>query len=127
SQSGDEEEPLDVDKHESDTTTMLYLIVEGEEDIQLPIGANEILTGDVVYDTAEVTGTYLTLGGTVQFQVKVPGSIDWVDFGGMVPLVDGKARSVDYIASMPGTYYFRAIYSGDANYYTSQSGDEEEP
>jgi hypothetical protein len=124
SQSGDMEEPLIVAKKDTTTTTLLYKV--GDPAVPLPgTGAHTITIGEVVYDTASVTG-YAPVTGTVQFQVKVPGDT-WADFGPTQTLTGGAAQSINYTATVTGTHYFRAIYSGDANNNGSQSGDMEEP
>ncbi|MBN1678456.1 MAG: Ig-like domain repeat protein [Candidatus Thermoplasmatota archaeon] len=114
-QSGDEEEPLCVDKATPTVTTLL--------------SSDRIMLGESVTDTVTVTGLgglYPVPTGTVQFQVKV-GAGEWMDFGSPVALVNGEATSDPYTPASGGSYWFRAIYSGDANYYGAQSGDEEEP
>jgi len=64
--------------------------------------------------------------GTVDFQVLPPGGI-WTTYDSAVPLISGSAASDNYQVTKTGTYYFRAVYSGDANNLPSQSGDNDEP
>jgi hypothetical protein len=71
-------------------------------------------------------GTYEPTG-TVDFEVSTDGGATWSVYDNDVALVSGSATSTSYTPSAPGTYYFRAIYSGDANFNGSQSGDTAEP
>ncbi len=86
-----------------------------------------ILLGDLVYDTATVTGQagLPTPTGTVDFQVSFNGGA-WTLFDTQT-LSAGSAISIEYIPSAAGNYNFRAVYSGDINYTSSQSGDADEP
>jgi hypothetical protein len=115
-QSGDTEEPLTVEPATPLVETLLT--------------ATSINLGSSVTDTVTVTGLgglFTVPSGTVDFQVKTPGSSSWVKFGATKTLVNGMAISDPYTPTAPGKYYFRAVYSGDSNYETSQSGDTAEP
>ena len=115
-QSGDEEEPLTVGKATPDVTTLLS-----------PTGP--IALGHSVIDTVTVTGlggSFPVPTGTVDFQVRLDGGV-WTTFDAAVPLVDGSATSVSYEPPVAGDYFFRAVYSGDANYDPAASGDTDEP
>jgi len=116
SQSGDEDEPLEVTPADSTTTTEL--------------SSTSIVLGNSVYDTVHVAGlggSYPVPTGTVQFYVKAPGG-SFETLGAPVALDgSGNAQSIDYTPLTTGTYYFKATYSGDSNYAGSSSGDEEEP
>jgi len=90
--------------------------------------SNDTITlGESVTDTAYVTGLvgFPIPTGTVDFQVLI--GTTWTPYDTNVPLSNGSATSISYTPTSAGTWYFRAIYSGDSNYETSQSGNEEEP
>ena len=85
--------------------------------------------GESVTDNATVAG--LGIGfpgptGTVDFQVSYMGGI-WTTYDGNVTLSNGMATSTWYTPLATGHYNFRAMYSGDSNYYGSQSRNCEEP
>ena len=128
SESGDTEEPLIVDKNDTDTTTQLYLEA-GETDTALLAGGDHtVLVGDIVYDTAEVTDGTQDVEGQVQFQFMMEGDIDWTDLGDLVTLdAEGKARSIDWEATVGGNYFFRAVFIENDEFYGSESGATEEP
>ncbi len=106
-------EPLTVGQAASTTTTLL--------------SSDIILLGDLVYDTATVTGQagLPTPTGTVDFEVSFNGGA-WILFDTQT-LSAGSAISIEYIPSAAGNYNFRAVYSGDSIYAGSQSGDTDEP
>jgi len=118
SQSGNTAEPLVVNplvpvKVASVTATLL--------------SATTITIGDNITDTATVTGTGVTPTGTVIFKVS-PDGITFAAFGATKTLNgSGHATSDSYTPALAGTYYFLAVYSGDANYNGSQSGNTAEP
>jgi hypothetical protein len=91
------------------------------------LSATSINSGGSVTDTVTVTGVgYPT--GPVDFQVLKPGETTFSSFDATKTLdVYGKVTSNSYTATLPGTYYFRAVYSGEFNYAGSQSGDLDEP
>jgi hypothetical protein len=109
------EEPLNVLKAATTTTTML--------------SKDSIALGGSVTDKATVTGVLgLPLPtGTVTFWVKEPGKTVFVQYGTVKTLVGGIATSDLYTPKNVGTYQFKAVYSGDSNYKCSASGDTEEP
>jgi hypothetical protein len=90
------------------------------------LSQSTITLGQSVTDTATVTGFGPTPTGTVDFQVSTD-MISWTTFDSNVPLVSGSATSASYEPLTAGTYYFRAVYSGDSNYNGATSGDDEEP
>jgi hypothetical protein len=118
SRSGNTAEPLVVNplgpvKVASVTTTLL--------------SATTITIGGNITDTATVTGTGVTPTGTVIFKVS-PDGITFAAFGATKTLNgSGHATSDSYTPALAGTYYFLAVYSGDANYNGSQSGNTAEP
>ncbi len=115
SQSGNMDEPLQVDLAPSVTTTEL--------------GVTIITLGQSVTDNATVTGLgdgFPMPTGTVDFQVSFNGGA-WATYDAGVVLVNGEATSTWYKPMAAGNYTFRAIYSGDSNYLGSQSGDGDEP
>ncbi len=90
------------------------------------LSSSTITLGQSVEDTATVT---VGATGQVQFEVSTDGNI-FSQYGGVKTLSGGNpntAVSDSYIPSAPGTYYFRAEYLGDSNYYNSQSANNEEP
>lgn len=63
--------------------------------------------------------------GDVSFQVLPPGG-SWTTFDTKT-ISSGSATSSAYTPEGPGIYYFRAVYLGNANHLSSQSGDSDEP
>jgi hypothetical protein len=113
SQSGVHEEPLTVNKLASSTSTTL--------------SDESVAALDSVTDTATVTGAGPTPTGTITFEVSTDGGGTFTPFGGVKTLVNGSAYSDPYTPDVEGdNYRFRAVYSGDANYEVSQSGDQDE-
>ncbi len=110
SQSGDTAELLTVNKANLPSTTTTVL------------SSSSIAFGGSVTDTATVApgGT-----GSVTFWVSSNGGSSWVQYDGET-LSGGSATSASYTPFSSGTYYFRAVYSGDAQYAGSQSGDTAE-
>ncbi len=92
------------------------------------LGVSSITYGQSVTDNATVIGSIGAAAptGCIDFQVMT-GNGNWVTYSNDVPLVDGFAISSWYTPSEPGSYYFRAVYSGDSNYKPSQSGFCDEP
>jgi hypothetical protein len=96
----------------------------------LPCGHDKCIElGESVTDNATVQG--LGVGfpgptGTVNFQVSYMGGI-WTTYDGNVTLSNGMAMSTWYTPMAAGHYNFRAMYSGDCNYYGSKSRNCEEP
>jgi hypothetical protein len=91
------------------------------------LSASTIALGQSVTDTATVTAaSSKPLTGTVTFQVSTDGGVTFSDFSGPILLSNRKAVSDPYTPAAAGTYYFRAVYSGDTNFKTSQSGKKEE-
>ena len=83
------------------------------------------MLGESVNDTAGVTafGGYIPTG-TITFQVKTP-TADWATYDTQ-NLTSGMAAPAVYTPEAgAGTYYFRANYSGDANYIGNQSDAEQ--
>jgi hypothetical protein len=111
SQSGNKDEPLCVKSGQKSSCVQTYL------------SACSITLGKSVTDTA-----YVTTGATgqVRFEVSTDG-YNFVQFGAIKTLYNGKATSDSYTPSKAGTYYFRAVYLGDASYLGSQSGNKDEP
>jgi hypothetical protein len=72
-------------------------------------------------------GSFPVPTGTVTFYVKVPGGVSFVTFGAVKTLSGGSATSDSYTPLAVGTYYFKAVYSGDSNYASAASGDTDEP
>jgi hypothetical protein len=120
SQSGDTDELLTVtEKCKPQTVTKTQL------------SCQSIILGKSVTDKATVTGVGCNSPkptGTVTFQVSTDGGVTFKNFGTAKTLNSyGQATSSSYTPTKAGTYYFRAVYSGDSNYNLSQSGPKEEP
>jgi len=114
-QSGEMDEPLSIGRATPAATTLL--------------SDDSITLGESVYDTVTVIGLggeFPIPTGTVQFYVKVDGGV-WTALGSSVTLVEGHATSIDYTPLAAGSYWFKAEYSGDANYIGAQSGETDEP
>ncbi len=82
-----------------------------------------------VTDTAIVSavGSGATPTGSVTFQVSTDGGSTFNQYGAVESLSSGSATSDAYPAQNVGTFYFRAVYGGDTNYASSQSGNSAEP
>jgi hypothetical protein len=89
--------------------------------------ATTVEIGTPVTDTAAVTGGVLP-SGTVSFSVCGPlagaegCAADGTPVGSAVTLADGSATSESFTPEAPGTYCFRADYSGDAANAASSDG-----
>ncbi len=115
-QSADDAEPLAVQPFTPTVTTLL--------------SASSITLGESVTDTVMVTGLpspFPAPSGTVQFQVSTDGGSTWTTFSTKTLDASGSAVSDPYTPAAGGTYLFRAVYSGDTNYGTAQSGNTAEP
>jgi hypothetical protein len=115
-QSADDAEPLTVNVFTPTVTTLLSV--------------SSITLGGSVTDTATVTGLpspFPVPTGTVQFQVSTDGGVTWTTFSTKTLDSSGSAVSDPYTPATGGTYLFRAVYSGDGNYATAQSGNTAEP
>ena len=110
SQSGSTAEPLTVNAAGSTTTAVL--------------SSSTITLGGSVGDTATVTPAGAT--GVVDFQVSSDGGVTWLTFDAET-LSGGSATSALYTPLNSGSYYFRAVYTGDSRYAGSQSGSTAEP
>ena len=104
-------EPFTVSSTSATTTTAL--------------SSSSITLGETVTDTVTVTGSVGTPTGTVDFQVSTDGST-FAKFGATKTLASGSATSDAYMPLAAGTYYFRAVYSGDSAYSSSRSLDDVE-
>ncbi len=92
-----------------------------------------IALGVTVYDTATVygfIGGFTPPTGYVLFQYLAPGSIVWVTYDNetLVPVDhNSTATSIGFVPNVTGTWYFRAVYSGDADYTAAMSVNDSEP
>jgi hypothetical protein len=68
--------------------------------------------------------TQLLPSGQVVFQALAPSG-SWATYNSQT-LSSGTATSVAFMPTSSGTWYFRALYTGDSNYLVSQSGDSDE-
>lgn len=87
------------------------------------LSASSIVLNGHVTDTATVSPSSAT--GTVQFQVSTNGGVTFTTYD-IKTLSGGSATSVPYTPPVLGTFYFRALYSGDSVYPPSQSGNTAE-
>jgi uncharacterized repeat protein (TIGR01451 family) len=73
--------------------------------------------GDAVHDSATLTGATSDAGGTVTYNVYTDSSCENLFAGaGTVDVVDASVPDSNAITfDTPGTYYWQAVYSGDAN------------
>jgi predicted ribosomally synthesized peptide with SipW-like signal peptide len=90
------------------------------------LSSSTINLGASVTDTATVTSSGGTPSGTVDFQVSTDGGTTFAKYGTTKTLSGGSAISDSYTPTAVGAYYFRAVYSGSANYNGSQSGNTAE-
>jgi YVTN family beta-propeller protein len=72
------------------------------------------LVGGVLTDTATLSGGANPTGEVIFRLYDGPDCLNEI-FTSTKPLVGGTATSDPYIPGSPGTYYWRAIYTGDAN------------
>ncbi len=89
------------------------------------LSQNSISQGGFVTDTATVTAGAT---GNVVFEVSTDG-VTFNQYGAAKALSGtnpNTATSDSYTPPTAGTYYFRAVYQGDANYLGSQSADNAE-
>jgi len=87
------------------------------------LSASSIVLNGHVTDTATVSPSSAT--GTVRFQVSTNGGITFTTYD-TETLSSGSATSAPYTPPVLGTFYFRALYSGDSVYPASQSGNTAE-
>ncbi len=104
----DADEALSVERVQKPATTVLQVVVTDTVTI------------------ASLPSPFPGPTGTVDFQVSANGGA-WSTFDSGVALVSGSATSSPYTLPAPGSYRFRALYSGDSNYQPSQSGADDEP
>jgi hypothetical protein len=90
--------------------------------VQTWLNASSITIGQAVSDQATVLGLpnppYTIPTGTITFQYNINGT--WVTYD-TETLVNGWATSASFTPTQIGTYYFRAVYGGDANYASAAS------
>jgi len=87
------------------------------------LSASSIVLNGHVTDTATVSPSSAT--GTVRFQVSTNGGVTFTTYD-IKTLSGGSATSAPYTPPVLGTFYFRALYSGDSVYPASQSGNTAE-
>jgi hypothetical protein len=112
--------------HLKNTSVLLYSGSFSVTIVRTTLNKTSVKLGENVNDTATITafgGFFPT--GTVTFQVKTP-TADWATYN-TETLTNGMNTSAAYTPEVGiGTYYFRANYSGDANYIGNQSDDNAE-
>ncbi len=111
----------------ADDAAVLTVVPGSGGQIIVVVSPSTINLGDSVTCTATVFGigsSFPVPTGTVQFQIK---NLDgpWTTFSTKTLITsgnDGVATSVTYKPT-GGSYYFRVLYAGDANYAAGQSND----
>jgi hypothetical protein len=88
---------------------------------ELSLSATTVEIDHPVSCTASFTGDVGTPTGTATFYVSLNEGLTWLQYGVAKTLVSGAATSIGYYPSIAGTYLFKAVYSGDANYATSSN------
>src|SRR5205823_3703335 len=80
--------------------------------------------GPEIYDVAHLTGGFGTYGGTITFVLYSDASCSTPLFSD-TKSVSGNAdvTSASFTPTKPGTYQWRASYSGDADNYPVGPGD----
>ncbi len=114
----------------SDSTSEPFSVTKAQPCVSTQLSVSTLTLGSSLTDSVTVTGLgigYPTPQGTVQFQVSTNNGASWSTFGATKTLSGGTAVSDSYKPTATGTYYFRAIYTGDSNYQSSQSGNTAEP
>jgi hypothetical protein len=99
--------------------------------VKTDLSFKTITLGDSVTDSVTVTSKYSTSlvpGGQITFEVSQGNTSSFKPYG-EIQTLDGQAKAVssDYTPAAAGTYYFRASYSGDANFKEGQSCSGDEP
>src|SRR5207248_1319714 len=86
-------------------------------DISTNLSESTGAIGDKVHDSAKLSGATAAAGGTVTYSVYNDSSCrNKVADGGTVNVTNGSVpNSNDVTFNTPGTYYWQASYSGDAN------------
>jgi hypothetical protein len=112
---------------QSDPTTEHLVVVAGPAtpSVSTSLSETSITLGQSVTDTVTVTGSGSGPTGTADFQVSTDNGVTWMKFGVTKTLAGGVATSDSYTPMAAGTYYFRAVYSGDSNYAGETSTNEE--
>jgi uncharacterized repeat protein (TIGR01451 family) len=118
---GDEGETTIIRQFAPDITTTLH---SGE----LSGAELSVLFGSDVFDTATLTGAGPTAGGTVEYTVFSDSECsDVYADAGTKSVVNGSVPASDSVSFPdPGTYYWQAHYSGDANNAPATSACQDE-
>jgi len=114
---------------ESDPATEVLVVNKAPTTTVTLLSASEITLGDSVTDTVTVTGlggSFQIPTGTVDFYVSQDVAT-WTKFSTKTLDGSGQAISDPYTPLSAGTWYFKAIYTGDSNYLGSESGATDEP
>jgi hypothetical protein len=82
----------------------------------LSLNYASVMIDTPVVCTATYTGDVGVPTGTATFYVSPDNGVSWIQIGLATALVAGVASSINYYPSLVGTYLFKAVYSGDANY-----------
>jgi hypothetical protein len=115
---------------ESDPATEVLVVNKATPTVTTLLSAKSITKGGSVTDTVTVTGLpppFPSPTGDVEFYVSTDGGATWTKFGATKTLVGGTATSDPYTPLATGTYYFKALYLGDSNYNSAESGATDEP
>jgi hypothetical protein len=83
---------------------------------------NRLEAGQLAYDTATLSGETKTAGGTVTYTVYTNSSCSaGARSAGKVTVTNGKVPNSNSLSFTVGTYFWQAVYSGDANNSGSSS------
>jgi uncharacterized repeat protein (TIGR01451 family) len=105
-----------------------FSIAKASPTISTTLSGTEVLVGSSVHDSATLTGATANAGGTVQYTVFSDNecSTKFAD-AGTVDVDHGQVPNSNGVAfPQAGTYYWQAVYSGDANNVGSRSSCTEE-
>jgi uncharacterized repeat protein (TIGR01451 family) len=104
-------------------------VVRNSPEIATELSASTVNDGGAVHDSATLSGATSDAAGTVTYSVYSDNECsDKVADGGTVDVADGLVpNSNDVTLHAPGTYYWQASYSGDANNDPAVSNCTDEP
>jgi hypothetical protein len=93
--------------------------------ITAQLSTNTVFVGGTVDVNAILTGSTPNAGGTVTYDVYSNDTCSGAPYIlGSVTVINGVTSGaiVQFVAALPGDYYYVAIYSGDADNAATQSG-----
>ena len=104
-------------------------VVPNSPSIATLLSASSVSDGTAVHDTATLSGATSDASGSVTYSVFGDSGCETkVADGGTVTVADGRVPNSNPVTlHTPGTYYWRASYSGDANNDPATSKCTDEP